>query len=123
MEEWSKFKYAYRTNPRFYLYYTHRDMVDRCVKGKYDGGGNRNRWLGLPLVPRAEFIDWALNDESFIREWNAWIESGYETRGPNIHRIDRDRGYEWGNMVFMSHVEKSKLTNKLRREKKDKLAK
>ncbi len=116
----SKFVYAYRTNPRFYLYYKYRDMRERVngrhARGRGETGYGGQPWLGLAIEDRASFIDWAVNDASFLREWNAWAASGWKSRGPTVHRIDRDNGYVFGNMTFLNHAEKSRLHIKKREE-------
>ena len=102
MSEVSSFVRRYRNNTRNYLMHRYRDMRNR-VNGKPDGGGKRCPWLGMEIVDRETFIDWALNDPGFKKCWNMWHEEGFITRGPTIHRIRRDQGYLLGNMVFVPH--------------------
>jgi hypothetical protein len=95
----------------------YRDMRNR-VNGKPDGAGKEARWEGLPICSRDEFIHWAMNDLDFQRVWNEWHQNNFVHRGPTVHRVDREGGYVLGNMQYMSHAEKNKLTQKLAKEKR-----
>jgi hypothetical protein len=103
----SKFIERYRTDPRFYLYYRHKDMRAR-VAGKTAGDGKSQLWLGLEVCDRDEFIDWAVNDANFKLEWEKWEESNWTKRGPTAHRIDRTVGYLISNIQYVNHAEKSR---------------
>ena len=106
LTEVSPFIRKYRTK-RTLLTYRYRDMRAR-VNGKVAGDKKTRIWDGLPIGDRQDFIDWALNDPDFNRLFEEWEDSGFEGRGPTIHRIDREDGYVIGNMKWMSHTEKSR---------------
>lgn len=93
-----------RSTPSIYLALTHHNMVTR-VKGR---GDKRSRYLykGLPIVSKDEFIEWALSDPAFKRQYAAWAAAGYERRlAPSIERIDSDKGYIHPNMEWISTSE------------------
>jgi len=57
---------------------------------------------GKDLLPRQEFYDWALADQTFLTLWDEWQQSGNERRlTPSVDRVDSDKGYETGNMEWV----------------------
>ncbi len=67
-------------------------------------------YLGLELLDRQDFYDWARSDKDFLEIYNAWVESGYERRlAPSINRIDPSMGYVLSNMRWLTHSENSRL--------------
>lgn len=103
----SKFIERYRNDPRFYLYYRHKDMRAR-VSGKTAGDGKSQLWLGMEICNRDEFIEWAVNDPGFQAEWEKWKGNHWVHRGPTVHRIDRSVGYLIDNIRYVNHAEKSR---------------
>ncbi len=69
-------------------------------------------YLGLSLLDRQSFYDWARNDWQFYGLWLDWIKSDYDRKlTPSINRIDSTRGYEPDNIEWLTHSENSRLGN------------
>lgn len=66
-------------------------------------------YQGKEILPKNEFYDWAISSNDFHSLFDAWVESGYERRlAPSVDRIDSSRGYEVGNMEWVTHSENSR---------------
>lgn len=66
-------------------------------------------YSGKALMPKEEFYDWALSRPDFHALFDAWVASGYARRlAPSVDRIDSSRGYEPGNMEWVTHSENSR---------------
>jgi len=62
--------------------------------------------VGQPILSKAEFISWALNNPDFHYLYRDWVESGYQMKyAPSVDRIDERFGYELFNMQFVTHGE------------------
>lgn len=101
-QKWYRTEYGY-------LSHRYRDMRAR-VNGKFAGDGKSQLWLGLPLLARDEFINWAIDNPDFKRLYREWVESGFQRRhSPSVHRINRDGGYVLENIAFISHAQNSRI--------------
>src|SRR5580658_6851506 len=79
------------------------NMRQRCR------GEHKKRYEGLDLLPRHEFIEWAMNDTTFVRLFEEWHTAGCPYRlTPSIDRIDSTAGYTVGNLRFLTHSENSR---------------
>jgi hypothetical protein len=66
-------------------------------------------YLGLPLLDRDQFYSWALCQRPFHVLFAIWEESMYERKlTPTVDRIDSSKGYEIGNMEWVTHSENSR---------------
>lgn len=66
-------------------------------------------YQGKEILPKNEFYEWAISSKDFHSLFDAWVESGYERRlAPSVDRIDSSRGYEVGNMEWVTHSENSR---------------
>lgn len=62
--------------------------------------------VGQPILSKAEFFSWALNNPDFHYLYRDWVESGYQMKyAPSVDRIDERFGYELFNMQFVTHGE------------------
>lgn len=97
----------YIRTPQGRLMMTYHNM--RCrVEGLQPA--KAHLYAGLPIMPRAEFYAWALNDLAFRRLFRAWKRAGFVRRlSPSIHRIDRTQGYVPGNVMFVTQATNSSL--------------
>jgi hypothetical protein len=78
-------------------------MQQRCK------GDHNPRYEGIALLPRSEFIEWALNDTTYIRLFEEWHAAGCPYRlTPSIDRIDCTGGYVIGNIRFLTHSENAR---------------
>lgn len=66
-------------------------------------------YAGKSLLPKDEFYAWAMQSNAFHRLYRQWVESGYDRKlAPSVDRIDSTRGYELGNMEWVTHSENSR---------------
>lgn len=66
-------------------------------------------YSGLSLLSRADFYAWAEQSPEFHALWEVWIARGRERRlTPSVNRKDPTRGYEEGNMEWVTHSENSR---------------
>lgn len=66
-------------------------------------------YKGLGLMPKQEFLDWALKDPTFNTLFEAYKRSGKPIQlAPSIDRIDTQRGYVKGNVQFLTHAANAK---------------
>jgi hypothetical protein len=74
------------------------NMLQR-VKGEH-----RARYTGLALLPRTEFIQFALNDSNFNELFDQWHANGYTYKlTPSVDRVDNTGGYTRDNIRFVTH--------------------
>ena len=79
---------------------TYNSMTSR-VNGKCTK--NPEYYIGKSVCSKEEFVNWSKNDPSFIRLFEAWLESGQQfSMSPSIDRIDSDKGYDIGNMQWLT---------------------
>lgn len=72
----------------------------------------RHLYTGLGLMPRNEFLTWALSDHTCLALYGAWVNSAYDRKlVPSIDRIDTQRGYVRGNVQWLTLSDNSKKAN------------
>ncbi len=66
-------------------------------------------YKGKSLLSREEFYKWAIaSDEFWVLFWD-WENDGYIcTLTPSVDRLDSKKGYEIGNMEWVTHSENSR---------------
>lgn len=66
-------------------------------------------YRGKSLLPKSEFMEWAINSPEFHALFAAWEASGYDRKlAPSVDRINSSLGYEIGNMEWVTHSENSR---------------
>jgi hypothetical protein len=95
-----------QTQPRSYLAHKYRKMrrriTGRAVKSAH-------LYKGLGIMPREEFLAWAVADSAFKSLWATYQLAGRPMRlSPSIDRIDTQRGYVRGNVQFITHSANSR---------------
>jgi hypothetical protein len=67
-------------------------------------------YVGKSLLSREAFYDWALNHSpEFHSLFEVWESSGYDRRlTPSVDRVESSKGYELGNMEWVTHSENSR---------------
>lgn len=66
-------------------------------------------YKGKPLLDKQEFYEWALSCEEFHKLYDAWVDSDYDRKlTPSVDRVDSTKGYEVGNMEWVTHSENSR---------------
>ena len=65
--------------------------------------------VGQPILSKAEFISWALNNPDFHYLYRDWVESGYQVKyAPSVDRIDERFGYELFNIQWITQSENAR---------------
>lgn len=68
-------------------------------------------YKGLPILDKEIFYKWSLDDESYNKLFDAWIQSKYDRRKtPSIDRIDASKGYLEDNIRWITHSQNSRET-------------
>lgn len=113
-----KFMKEYRMTKRGMLLQRYSAMKRR-VAGK---GVKSTTYKGLPICTRDEFLNWALNDVEFNKQFDAWVLGGHENRlHPTIDRRDNKKGYVLDNMQWLTlsdHGTKSSFDWVMKRKSK-----
>jgi len=82
---------------------TYRNMKSRV------GGVLKNKnhlYKGLSILDKEDFYEWSLNNDDYKYIFKKWKESGYDLKkSPSIDRIDADKGYEKGNIRWVTFSE------------------
>jgi hypothetical protein len=66
-------------------------------------------YLGLTLLEKDLFYDWALSSEQFHAMFSAWELSNYHRKlTPTVDRIDSEFGYIVENMQWLTHSDNSR---------------
>lgn len=85
----------------------------RNMKSRVDGVQKKKRHLyeDKPLTISKElFYAWSKNNAAFVLLFGAWEAEGYDRKlTPSIDRINPQRGYEAGNIRWITHSENSRL--------------
>ena len=85
------------------LYRNMQSRVNGVQKAKH------HLYKGKNLLDKDEFYNWALACREFHRLFEAWVESDYDRKlTPSVDRIDPSKGYEIGNMEWVTHSENSR---------------
>jgi hypothetical protein len=97
----------YEKTPKGFLMRCYRNMQSRITgiqKQKY------HLYMGKSLLPRSRFYQWAEGDTNFTTLFEQWRTSGYDRKlTPSVNRIDTSKGYQIGNIEWITHSENSRL--------------
>ncbi len=105
-QHYASYKRYEKTIPGF-LMRCYRNMQSRVTGVQKK---KSHLYLGLSLLDRQSFYDWARNDWQFYSLWLDWIKSDYDRKlTPSINRIDSTRGYEPDNIEWLTHSDNSRL--------------
>ena len=86
------------------LYRNMQSRVNGVQKAKY------HLYEGKTLLPKEDFYKWANNSEIFHSLFDIWEQSNYDRKlTPSVDRVDSNKGYELGNMRWVTHSENSRL--------------
>lgn len=85
------------------LYRNMKSRVEGVHKEKF------HLYAGCSLLPKEIFYEWSLASEVFHQLFEEWEQSGYERKlAPSVDRVDSFRGYELGNMEWVTMSENSR---------------
>lgn len=100
----------YEKTKRGFLMRAYRNMQSRVTgvqKLKH------HLYKGKSILPREQFYEWAISNNSFHHLFAEWEAAGYSRKlTPSTNRINSKRGYELGNMEWITHSENSRLTTR-----------
>jgi len=101
-----------RTSPRHFVTGVWRMMGNRVHGDRYQ----HKIYLGLPLLERQAFVDWAVRNPGFLKLFEYWVGHGQKRKDvPSINRINPDDGYVPGNMNWLTLSLNSSQTRKNKR--------
>ncbi len=87
----------YRHSIQGLLSCAHRNMRRRV-------SGEQPKWysyLGLEILPREDFLEWAKKDKTFKKLYNEWVHANYEYKyTPSVDRLNPTYGYTLDNINF-----------------------
>jgi len=96
----------YEKTPRGFLMRAYRNMQSRISgiqKAKF------HLYVGLSLLGRQEFYNWAHKSAEFKRLYGLWVASGFDRcLTPSVDRVNSNRGYILDNMEWVTHSENSR---------------
>lgn len=96
----------YEKTKRGFLMRAYRNMQSRIEGVQY------HKWhlyAGKELLPRDEFVKWALASPEFSALFDAWELAGYPRKAtPSVDRKDPLVGYRLENMEWVTHSENSR---------------
>lgn len=87
-------------------------MAYHNMRGRTEGiqTNKAHIYKGLALLPRQVFYMWSLNDVTYKKLFGEWVKGGFRrNKAPSINRIDPKRGYELGNIEWLTQGENSRL--------------
>lgn len=97
----------YHNNVNRYLKHKYYMMRQRCGDGKYSQRNYVRHGLSLTLE---EWLGWCNETmPTFMALYNAWKDNGCDPKlTPTIDRIDNSRGYELGNLQWLTRSANSR---------------
>jgi len=93
---------------------THKGFAMRLyrnMQSRVDGVQWRKKHLyeNLTILPREQFYEWILSNETFLKLFEDYKASGYQRKlAPSVDRLDSLKGYELDNMEIVTMSENSR---------------
>lgn len=83
----------------------------RDMKARISGSPHkRSQSKGLYLLPKVEFIDWTIGNTDYIDLYLNWIKKEFvKPFAPSIHRLNNKKGYQIGNMAWITVAEHEEI--------------
>jgi hypothetical protein len=104
--EGNKITRKYEKSHQGFLMRVYRNMQSRVTGVQAQ---KSHLYLGLPLLSREDFYEWAVKQDSFFWLFYQWEQSGYDRHlTPTVDRINSNEGYRIGNMEWVTHSENSR---------------
>lgn len=105
----ARFK-RYEKTKKGFLMRAYRNMQSRILgiqKKKH------HLYAGKSLLPREDFYAWANASNSFHHLFAEWETADHSRKlTPSVNRIDAEKGYEIGNLEWITHSENSRKTRR-----------
>lgn len=99
----------YEKTKNGFLMRTYRNMKSRVTGVQKK---KAHLYLGLSLMPKLDFYEWSTSDLQFHKLFVTWKNNGYDRK--LTPSIDSSKGYERGNVRWITHSQNSFLGNKSR---------
>lgn len=93
---------------------THKGFAMRLyrnMQSRIDGVQWQKKHLyeNLTILPREQFYEWILSNETFLKLFADYEASGYQRKlAPSVDRLNNFRGYELDNMEIVTMSENSR---------------
>ena len=95
----------YEKTPNGFLVRAYRNMLSRTR-----GLVKPHLYKGLSILSKEDFYAWSEDNPNFWELYFAWVVVGYERKlSPSVNRIDPTKGYEIGNIEWVTHSVNSAL--------------
>lgn len=96
----------YEKTPKEFLVREYRNMKSRVTGVQKK---KAHLYLGKPLLDKEDFYRWAIFHIDFVLLYTEWVRSNYNRKlTPTVDRVDSSKGYELGNMEWVTHSENSR---------------
>jgi len=109
----------YEKTPGGFLMRAYRNMKSRVT-----GVQKKKFYLykGLSILPKEQFYEWSKENKDFWRLFKNWADHSYDRKlSPSVNRIDSKKGYEIGNIEWITHSINSSLSSVTKRNKNKEL--
>lgn len=107
----------YEKSPKGFLMRLYRNMKSR-IEGVQKT--KHHLYIGKPLIDKAAFYEWAINNPDFDSLYNSYVAAGFERKlAPSVDRKDSTKGYELSNMEWVTMSENSRRGSLARHYGKD----
>lgn len=86
------------------------------VKGK--STDRPDLYLGLSILPKDVFLNWARNHPDFLKLYKRWRSSDFDRRlTPVVNRMNSKLGYELNNMEWLTNSQNCGLSGSVMQAK------
>jgi len=117
---------ACRKCEKYLMKYTFRIFLSRKYYGirRRCSGKDRNHvsCVGKPFPSKQDFFTKYFGDKDVRKLWEVWKQSGYvRALAPSVDRRDASKGYEFGNIQWLTwqeHIGKTKMENQEKAKRK-----
>ena len=105
----------YEKTPDGFLMRAYRNMKSRVTGVQKK---KAHLYVGKTLLPKEEFYAWSRDNKDFWRLYKNWVDHNYDRKlSPSVNRIDSTKGYEIGNIEWITHSLNSALSSVTKRNK------
>jgi hypothetical protein len=119
-----------RSWDRFCQRHSKRATINRFLGSKYtkmrervNGKGTRrpDLYLGLPILPKDVFMNWAKNHPDFLSLYKRWVTSNFDRKlTPVVNRMNPSKGYTLDNIEWLTQSQNCGLSAGVRSTKNKK---
>lgn len=115
---------------RFCYGHVNKVTIDKFLSRAYSWMNSRTRgkntrrpdlYLGLPILPKDVFINWAKNHPEFLKLYKRWFSNNFDRRlTPTVNRMNPSKGYTLDNIEWMTNSQNCGLSSVVQSMKKKK---